>query len=742
MLESLFTFWNVLLMVLGFGFIVFVHEAGHFLAARWAGIRVHAFAIGFGQAVFSYRKGWGMRKGSSELEYMRLVSTVKNADKPGASAEEIEAGHAAAEKLNGISPTEYRLNWIPFGGYVKMLGQEDLNPEATSAEPDSYQNKPVWKRMVVISAGVIMNVILAAVLFIVVFKAGMTEPAPVIGAVMPDSPAARAGLEPGDIVRSANGTDTVTFTDLFIEIAMTKTGSAVDLVVDRPVEGGGFERVECSPVPERLELAPGMPSIGIAPETSLEIIPPSKRASVNAGNRSGFESLGLGDVPFGSRVTAINGEPVVRRSLEREGLPGTGDYANTKQLTSVIDASAGQPVTVEFESPEGETVRSTLIPVPELMRDPVAVDTDKDGDPVVWNQAHLFGMAPVMRVQSSNKVAQDQNLLAGDLFKRIGSVAWPSRTEGVRAIKSNTGGTIDAVVIRDGQEIPLSLRVSIEGTVGFTPEDDLSVARLASVPALLEPVKSEEGKIESFRLLQTPPAAGRLGSLESIRAGAIVTAIAGQPVSDFTSMRAALKSATESAIGSESGASVEVELSTPFGTGEAVTESVTLELLPEEIAALHDLGWQVPDIELVFEMVDVFVQADSVGHAVGMGVSRTKRVLKQTYLTFQRLFEGSVEVKQLQGPVGITHTGSMFAEKGIIYLLYFMALISANLAVINFLPLPIVDGGQFLMLCYEGLAKRPVPIIVQNVITLGGLLFIGALFLYITFNDILRLLSI
>jgi regulator of sigma E protease len=72
-MEELFglaaTGFDLMLVVLGFGFIIFVHELGHFLAARWAGIRVLAFAIGFGSAAVSYRKGLGWRRGSSEREY-------------------------------------------------------------------------------------------------------------------------------------------------------------------------------------------------------------------------------------------------------------------------------------------------------------------------------------------------------------------------------------------------------------------------------------------------------------------------------------------------------------------------------------------------------------------------------------------------------------------------------------------------------------------------------------------------
>ena len=68
--------FDLALVILGFGFIVFVHELGHFLAARWAGIRVLAFAIGFGTAAFSFRKGMGWRRGSSEKEYLARMMCI------------------------------------------------------------------------------------------------------------------------------------------------------------------------------------------------------------------------------------------------------------------------------------------------------------------------------------------------------------------------------------------------------------------------------------------------------------------------------------------------------------------------------------------------------------------------------------------------------------------------------------------------------------------------------------------
>src|ERR1700750_1927160 len=100
---------SIVLLVLGFGFVIFFHELGHFLAAKWVGIKVEQFAVGFGQALFSWRKGMGWTVGSSAARYDKLVAEARGSD---------------------VGETEYRLNWIPLGGYVKMLGQDDLRPNA------------------------------------------------------------------------------------------------------------------------------------------------------------------------------------------------------------------------------------------------------------------------------------------------------------------------------------------------------------------------------------------------------------------------------------------------------------------------------------------------------------------------------------------------------------------------------------------------------------------------------------
>ena len=125
--------------------------------------------------------------------------------------------------------------------------------------------------------------------------------------------------------------------------------------------------------------------------------------------------------------------------------------------------------------------------------------------------------------------------------------------------------------------------------------------------------------------------------------------------------------------------------------------------------------------------------------ALSMGVEETKKALIQTYLTLDRVIRGSVSVRELRGPVGIVHVGVTIFDRGPVYLLLLMAVISVNLAVINFLPLPIVDGGLFLILVYEKFKGRPPSIAFQNVVTIAGLCLIGTLFVMVTWNDISRL---
>ncbi len=751
--DLLVTLLFVPLMIVGFGFIVAVHEFGHFIAARWAGIRVHAFAIGFGQALCSYRKGFGWRRGSSEPRYMELRERHERA--------------GTLTELERVSPTEYRLNWIPFGGYVKMLGQDDADLSHRSDEPDSYQNASIPKRMVVISAGVILNVALAALLFVAVYMAGIEEPSNVVASA-PDSPAARAGVNAGDTVLMVNGERTPAFRDAMVAIALAPGGRPVELLV-RPVDLSEPRELRVEPLPSS-ESALGVPTIGIAPATSATIWPKPLRSSERAVLEQVLDRAGVGHVPPGSTLVAVNGVELIERGArakaggDQPGVSATNheaadDGAHRYRLFDdarrLIERADGPTARLAFVTPTGERVEAVVTLRPELQTGRVSLPTVNTSGEATALVEHVLGLSPLVRVSSDPTLAPRQGLEPGDVFARVGTRAWPSMSEAMTEIRSRAGTTIELVVLRpragagDGvpapeatgerkfQRVVIDAEVTAEGRVGFIPEAVRSLPILSATPDLRD---------ADDTALDTP--AERLG-IDNIVPGTWVRSVAGEPVRSFGELRNALRRATASQ--REAGEGVSVKLNVSFlpaaGEGEwALSQmsdlprsTVTLEVTAEEVAALHELGVEAPGLGMAFEPIQTLLQADGPLGAMGMGVGATKRIIAQTYLTLRRLFEGSVPVNQLQGPVGITYTGSRIAERGFIYVLYFMALISANLAVINFLPIPITDGGQFLLLCYEAAFRKPMPIVAQNLLTLAGLLAIGAVFLYVTFHDILRI---
>ncbi|MDL2314204.1 RIP metalloprotease RseP [Desulfovibrio sp. OttesenSCG-928-C14] len=174
-------------IILVLGGLIFFHELGHFLMARALGIGVKTFSVGFGPALLS---------------------------KQGAK-------------------TRYQLSVVPLGGYVSLLGEhdeEDLPPPFTRRE--SFALRPAWQRLLVVAAGPVFNLVLALLLFWFLFWQGNFFALPEIGQVQPGSPAAEAGLEPGDIIRGVDGENTPTWNLMFGHI-QESSGREMLLNVER-----------------------------------------------------------------------------------------------------------------------------------------------------------------------------------------------------------------------------------------------------------------------------------------------------------------------------------------------------------------------------------------------------------------------------------------------------------------------------------------------------------------------------
>ncbi len=265
-MTTLFAFLFVL------GVLVFVHELGHFLVARWYGVRVLTFSLGFGPKIAKVTHGG----------------------------------------------TEYCISIVPLGGYVKLAG-ETVEENRTGA-PDEFLSKSKWVRFQVYMAGPVMNILLAFVVLAGVLSQGADEPlyetsTPVIGSIDEGSPAARAGLQPGDAIVSVNGTAVPTWNDLSIEV-LPKAGRELAVVAQR-----GSDVIELRVTPEavgRYELG----DLGIHPvmRPQVQQVPPGGPAA-----RAGFQR---GDV-----LVAVN------------GTPGLTD----RQIIEQIRAHAGEPMTFTVE---------------------------------------------------------------------------------------------------------------------------------------------------------------------------------------------------------------------------------------------------------------------------------------------------------------------------------------------------------------------------------------------------------
>lgn len=172
--------------ILLLGLLVFVHELGHFLVAKWCGVKVEVFSLGFGKKLLKYKHG----------------------------------------------DTTYCVSMIPLGGYVKMFG-ESLYAEVSDEERDkSFIHKPVGQRIAVVLAGPLMNLFFAFFLFFVIGFIGDQQPAAVVGEISPESQAYEVGFRPEDKVLEVNGASIQSWPQL-TEAISASTGENLEFRVER-----------------------------------------------------------------------------------------------------------------------------------------------------------------------------------------------------------------------------------------------------------------------------------------------------------------------------------------------------------------------------------------------------------------------------------------------------------------------------------------------------------------------------
>jgi len=244
-------------MAVVLGIMILVHEFGHFAAAKWFGVRVDVFSIGFGKRLTGFRRGG----------------------------------------------TDYRISALPLGGYVKMAGESPL--ESRSGAADEFMSHPRWQRFVIAIAGPAMNIILAVVLLTGVFMVHYEHPVyldqpAVVGWVLENSPAAKSGIEQGDRIVRIEGQQNPTWEDVLLKVAIASKGP-MDIAIQR-----GNEILEKQVQPET-EGSDPYATVGWLPDQPITVteLEPNMPAA-QAGLKLGDEIVAVNGTPMRSLLSVIH----------------------------------------------------------------------------------------------------------------------------------------------------------------------------------------------------------------------------------------------------------------------------------------------------------------------------------------------------------------------------------------------------------------------------------------------------
>lgn len=653
---------NILYVAIGLGLVIFFHELGHFAVAKWCDVFVERFSIGFGPILIARK--WG--------------------------------------------ETEYALSAIPFGGYVKMLGQDDidstqLTSEEIAQDPRSYSAKPVWQRMGIISAGVIMNVLTAVLFYAFAFGIGITQLQPIVGSVIAGGPAWEAGIRAGDRIEEINGRRLRSFEDIIRSVVLS---SGTVRIVGEHSDGEPFDvSVEPDGTGTRRQ-------VGISPANATQVAELAEGASpILAGSAASRAETPL---KAGDRIIAVNGEPIetfsalsdqlarhraedVTLSVERATASTASSKASdevheikigpNKTRTLGIRIEFGRIASVVAGSPaakagiqagdqitrvDGQDVGGELDPMQmpnyfaEKAGDTVTVELQRsksEGAPeqltveLVPDDRPGWIERPVSR---GEPLAIPAIGVAYHLSPRILSVVAGGPAEKAGLARSDNIDTISLVLPKD---LPLE------------PTQDKRRIDIPMVETINE--KTNQNFAYAFTLMQEVP---QRHVLVKIR-----------------------------------GKKEEIQIE-PWSDPNATWYMPTRGFLPSR---LHEK-----------------VQATGIGDALAIGYEQTVNSVIELYSTLRNLVTGHLSVKELRGPIGIAEIAYQTSRSGTAELLWFLGYLSVNLAVLNFLPIPVLDGGHMVFLIWEAVTRRKPSERAVQYATMVGLFFILALMASVIYMDL------
>jgi regulator of sigma E protease len=716
------------MVAVGLGAVIFVHELGHFLVAKACGVKCEKFMIGFDIGGYKIARKWG--------------------------------------------ETLYGIGILPLGGYVKMLGQDDdpahiaeqmqksqIDAKSTDAKAikgpsgetyyvdrRSYLAKSVPQRMAIISAGVIMNIIFAFIFAVIAYGMGVEYMPSIVGGTVAGSPAWMAELEPGDEIIEFAGQPNPTFIQLMSGVTLgdTKNGAAVKI---RRAADGEIKPVTLTPKQQQGQLA----KIGVSPMTSLELmeeLPAEKHSPAAAARlvappeselRQGKPKLESGDT-----IVRVGETPVENYRDFAAVLAAQPDKPLEITVVRPLDAKSKQD---EGAFGQADSVQMKFEVPPQPLRDFGIVM--KIG-PITAVQPNSPGFAAGLKADDviesvDGKMAGEPGGWTPDTLPDLMRQAATEKREVelivIRGAKE--GAAPDRVTVRVTPRLPrmfytgaaqggaqgveaLGIAYRIENEIAsvqpnspaagkFAAGDQVLLAKIQLPPEK----KTPDAKAKARRPIDVrfaPQKPGFLGRLfQSIFGGAN----GASPTRNWPMLISMVQFIPEG---------TEVEFTVERKGG----EEFTTKLVPTSTEGAYDAARG-----FVFEPIKRTRTATSFSEQVRLGWDETVDALTMV-VRFLKKLGTQVPATMLGGPGTIAAAAGHHASEGIASLLIFLTMLSANLAVINFLPIPLLDGGHMVFLAYEGLRGRPANERVVIALHTAGFVFIIGLMLFVIGLDIQR----
>lgn len=687
----------ILQAALGIGAVIFVHELGHFAVAKMCGVKCDKFFIGFDVGGYKLSRKWG--------------------------------------------ETEYGIGILPLGGYVKMLGQDDnpaniaeqvresqvsgqseiatkeiTGPNGEKYEVDrrSYLAKTVPQRMAIISAGVIMNVIFAVVFATIAYGLGVPIIPSIVSRVAPGSAAYQADIRPGDEIVAIGETDNPSFSQLMQSVTLGDLENGIEFKVKRAATDE-IETINLLPTQGAGSLA----RVGIASPSTLRI--PKDLDLFRKDTAAALAAFEGGD-----EIIAVNGQSV---NDYREFLAQLVQNID-QPIETTVRRGGTPPADDRFGRMEGgEEVVVTVAPQP-MQRLGLAME-----------------MGKIVAVQK-NSPAADKGLQPGDFIDKISYAEDSPTSQALGAKEFDDPIALPQqlnALAADNRDIRIAVRRSTTSGDGRQANEEIDLP-LRKV-TWDEPSSSENDPLSApglgiaYRVLNR--VRNVLPESPAMKAGLRGKDVITQAEFLFPE-ELGVKNRDPIKFGQEGKQNwpvfIDILQRLPEGTKVKLTykrddEIQTATLMPAPSTDMFDVSRG-----FVFEQVKRMRQASSFGEQLELGYDKTKESLLMVF-SFLKKLGGQVPFSMLGGPVTIAQAAGYSAFEGPGKLLLFLTMLSANLAVINFLPIPLLDGGHMVFLAWEGIRGRPASEKFVVALHTVGFVCIISLMVFVLWLDLGRLFT-